>query len=129
MKKILMLSLPLLAFPVRAEVAAVDAVQEKIPFKSDHSFASNLGASLTAIIVFLVVAGIAMMLMRRYSWLSGSIVHADKSDAIKLLSSKRLGMKTAVHLISVNDKEVLITLHGESIRMLEIGAVDHKDLE
>lgn len=98
-------------------LALAEDIEKPIPYKDSNAIHENAGSSITAIIVFLVVAGLVLMYLRKYQ--IGNFKSEDAST-IKVIEVKRLTVKSVAMHIKVENQDVLVVQSGDSISMMKL---------
>lgn len=113
-----------MALPVVAsepsDVAAGTEKTSSIPYKEEKSISTSIGASVTAIIIFLVLAGVVVLYLKKFN--IGQLSKVETGRNIELVETRRLSTRTIAFLIKVKGVDVLLVQSGDSIHSIKLGS-------
>jgi flagellar biogenesis protein FliO len=89
-----------------------------IPYKQEKPVATNMGASITALIIFLLLAGGVVLYMKKFN--IGKLLKVEGERKIDLVETRRLSTRTVAFLVKINGTEVLVVQSGDSIHSVKL---------
>ena len=114
----------LIALPAVADVPVDSAADSEnassIPYKEEESISANIGASITAIIIFLVLAGMVVLYLRKFN--IGQLSKIETDRKIELVETRRLSTRSIAFLLNIKGTEVLVVQSGDSIHSIKLGS-------
>jgi len=108
------------AQPAGNRVASAPAAQP-IPFRKDESLADMALTVGTGLVVAIGAAAVALYLLRRYA----TAMDRRPGRRLRVIETVRLGPKSALFLIELDGRALLIGQHGETLATLAHPSNDH----